>query len=45
MDGIRRSYAFRHYVNLAKTEGRLERLCEAVPFASAAEVLRDAAGG
>jgi polysaccharide deacetylase family protein (PEP-CTERM system associated) len=39
MEGIRRSYAFRHYVNLAKTEGRLERLCRAVPFTSAARML------
>ncbi|MFW5695721.1 MAG: XrtA system polysaccharide deacetylase, partial [Alkalispirochaeta sp.] len=27
VEGIRRSYAFRHYVNLEKTAARLEKLC------------------
>jgi hypothetical protein len=36
---IRRSYAFRHYVNLDKTADRLEKLCTTVPFTRADHVL------
>lgn len=39
MDGIRRSYRFRHYVNLHRTAGRLRRLCLAIPFDRADTVL------
>ncbi|MCG8480380.1 MAG: DUF3473 domain-containing protein [Spirochaetales bacterium] len=37
--GIRRSYAFRHYVNLHRTGERLEQLCRHVPFVRADEFL------
>lgn len=37
--GIKRSYAFRHYVNLHRTESRLEKLCTTVRFARADSVL------
>ena len=40
VEGIRRDYAFRHYVNLKRTEDRLERLCRTVPFARADRVLK-----
>lgn len=37
--GIRRSYAFRHYVNLDKTAERLRRLCAAFSFTSCRRLL------
>lgn len=39
VSGIRRSYAFRHYVNLDRTADRLERLCRSVSFVRADEFL------
>jgi polysaccharide deacetylase family protein (PEP-CTERM system associated) len=35
VSGIPRGYAFRHYVNLSKTEERLRALCKTVPFTRA----------
>jgi polysaccharide deacetylase family protein (PEP-CTERM system associated) len=40
VEGIKRSYAFRHYVNLDQTEARLEKLCAAVPFTRADFLLK-----
>lgn len=37
--GIKASYRLRHYVNLKKTERRLEALCRALPFGRADTVL------
>lgn len=39
VEGIKHSYAFRHYVNLDKTESRLEKLCTIVRFTRADSVL------
>jgi polysaccharide deacetylase family protein (PEP-CTERM system associated) len=43
--GLKRSYAFRHYVNLGRTLGRLRALCRSVPFTSAERVLNAAPHG
>ncbi|MEX2444905.1 MAG: XrtA system polysaccharide deacetylase [Alkalispirochaeta sp.] len=40
VEGIKRSYAFRHYVNLDKTVARLEQLCRGVHFTRADYLLR-----
>jgi polysaccharide deacetylase family protein (PEP-CTERM system associated) len=40
VEGIKRSYAFRHYVNLDQTEARLEKLCTVVPFTRADVLLK-----
>lgn len=39
MKGIGAGYAFRHYINLSKTAGRLRRLCRAFRFRSCRELL------
>jgi len=39
VEGLRRSYAFRHYVNLAKTAERLRKLCGTVRFGRADRAL------
>ena len=39
VDGLPRSYHFRHYVNLDKTAGRLRALCEAISFGRADTLL------
>ncbi|MFA7567603.1 MAG: XrtA system polysaccharide deacetylase [Alkalispirochaeta sp.] len=38
--GIRRSYRFRHYVNLGRTADRLRRLCKVIDFGRADEQLK-----
>lgn len=39
VEGLRLSHRFRHYVNLARTEGRLRTLCQRVHFGRADEFL------
>lgn len=39
VQGIKASYRLRHYINLAKTEQRLEALCRALPFDRADTIL------
>lgn len=44
VDSIKRSYAFRHYVNLSRTAGRLRRLCESLEFTSCSSALLEGKG-
>lgn len=39
VNGLKRSHAFRHYVNLGRTAQRLERLCRSVTFGRCDEIL------